>query len=280
MGLFKKDPLKEIFEDYEREDFEDILEQARAISQNDPEVVEQIDFALSNPKEYLKKNTERFDERGIDFDDKDILDEFEPEDLLFLAMGNELEAHGYSIEVDYKCGLEDFFGGLEQLKTYDLIADVIPIVKTECLNKDDVDVWIEKINAALDGKAYVLYNDIDSDSYPLIIVTPETFKLLNGGDEDQTSERNEIDNRDLKMNLADTALGLLVQGEDYGELANTKCEFGYLFDIDDHGIEALFKLTTDKTIAYFAAQGDKLMRLNFNEELFNTTVDGFLDMHG
>lgn len=92
-------------------------------------------------------------------------------------------------------------------------------------------------------------------------------------------ESNEIANSELKINLADTALGLLVQGEDYGELANTKCEFGYLFDIEGHGIEALFKLETDKTTAYFAAQGDKLMRLNFNEELFRTTTEGFLDIH-
>lgn len=93
-------------------------------------------------------------------------------------------------------------------------------------------------------------------------------------------EHNAIGDRDLKMNLADTALGLLVQGEDYGELANTKVEFGYLFVIDDHGIESLFKLETDKTTAYFAAQGDKLMRLNFTEELFRSTIDGFLEMHG
>ncbi len=102
---------------------------------------------------------------------------------------------------------------------------------------------------------------------------------LFGKKKKQPVERNAIDDRNLKMNLADTALGLLVQGEDYGELANTKCEFGYLFDIDGHGIEALFKLTTDKTTAYFAAQGDKLMRLNFNEELFKSTTEGFLEMH-
>lgn len=93
-------------------------------------------------------------------------------------------------------------------------------------------------------------------------------------------ERNEINNHDLKVNLANTALGLLVQGEDYEELANTQVMFGYLFMIEDHGIEALYKITTDKTTAYFAAQGDKLMRLNFNEELFQTTVDGFMDLHG
>ncbi len=93
------------------------------------------------------------------------------------------------------------------------------------------------------------------------------------------NERNAIDDRELKIKLADAALGLLVQGEDFGELANTKCEFGYLFDIEGHGIEALFKLTTDKTTAYFAAQGDRLMRLNFTEELFRSTTEGFLEMH-
>lgn len=98
--------------------------------------------------------------------------------------------------------------------------------------------------------------------------------------QDAPGERNEIGNHDLKVNLANTALGLLVQGEDYEELANTQVTFGYLFDIDDHGLEALYKIVTDKTTAYFAAQGDKLMRLNFNEELFDTTVEGFLSMHG
>lgn len=96
----------------------------------------------------------------------------------------------------------------------------------------------------------------------------------------QPKERNAIGAPNLKMQLADTALGLLVQGEDYGELANTRCTFGYLFDIEGHGLEALFKLETDKTTAYFAAQGDKLMRLNFNEELFSQTSETFLAMHG
>lgn len=102
---------------------------------------------------------------------------------------------------------------------------------------------------------------------------------LFGKKKKQPAESNEINNSELKINLADTALGLLVEGEDYTELANTKCEFGYLFDIEDHGIEALFRLETDKTVAYFAAQGDKLMRLNFNEELFRSTTESFLDMH-
>lgn len=98
--------------------------------------------------------------------------------------------------------------------------------------------------------------------------------------QDAPKERDEMNNHDLKVNLANTALQLLVQGEDYDELVNTQVTFGYLFDIDDHGLEALYKIVTDKTTSYFAAQGDKLMRLNFNEELFQSTVDSFLSMHG
>lgn len=93
------------------------------------------------------------------------------------------------------------------------------------------------------------------------------------------SERNEITNKDLKEMLADTALEIMIQGDDYEELAGTTVQFGYLFDIDNHGLEALFKIITDKTTAYFAAQGEKLMRLNFNDELFQSTTETFLSLH-
>lgn len=93
-------------------------------------------------------------------------------------------------------------------------------------------------------------------------------------------KRNAINDGELKMQLADTALSMLEKGVDFDELANTQCTFGYLFEIEGHGLEALYKLVTDKTTAYFAAQGDKLMRLDFNDELFQTTADGFLELHG
>ena len=96
----------------------------------------------------------------------------------------------------------------------------------------------------------------------------------------RAKESNEISNKELKENIADVAIGLLEEGSDYNELAYTKVEFGYLFDIDDHGIEALLKVITDKTTAYFAVQGTSMMRLNFSDELFNTTVEGFMNFHG
>ncbi len=97
---------------------------------------------------------------------------------------------------------------------------------------------------------------------------------------DLPGESNEIANKPLKENIADAALSMLIRGEDYEELAYTKVEFGYLFYIEAHGIESLLKIITDKTTAYFAVQGEKMIRLDFSEELFKTTVDGFMDIHG
>lgn len=104
------------------------------------------------------------------------------------------------------------------------------------------------------------------------------FKKKN--ENDPPREKNEITNTQLKESIANSALSILSQGDDYEKLENIKVEFGYLFDIEFHGIEALLKIITDKTTAYFAVQGKNLMRLNFSEELFQTTVEGFMNLHG
>lgn len=91
---------------------------------------------------------------------------------------------------------------------------------------------------------------------------------------------NEIKNKELKEFLADSALAILIQGEDYQDLVYTTVEFGYLYDVENRGTEALFKVTTDKTTVYFAAQVGKLMRLDFTEEAFKDTVERMRAFHG
>lgn len=176
MGLFKKDPFKALLRDYDREDCADILETARGISQNDPEVVKAMGSALDNPKDYFKQNAERFAERGIDFGDESFADELDIDELLFLAMVDELEEHGFAFEFDYKCELADFLWGLEQLKTYELIKDVLPNVKLD--ESEDIEKWGAAINAALGEKAVVSYIDIDSDSYPVAIMTWDALQSV------------------------------------------------------------------------------------------------------
>ena len=95
-----------------------------------------------------------------------------------------------------------------------------------------------------------------------------------------TGGENRIEDKELKEWIADNAMNLLNEDSDYGQLAYTTVQFGYLFDFPDHGIEALLKVMTDKTTAYFAVQGAKMMRLELSEELFHTYVEGFLKLHG
>ncbi len=93
------------------------------------------------------------------------------------------------------------------------------------------------------------------------------------------AETNEINNKSLKEGLANIALQTLIEGEDYAELANTICQFGYLFLVEERGVEALFKITTDKGTFYFATQKGKVMQLNINEELFKSITETTLSMH-
>lgn len=164
--------MDELLEDYDREEHEDILETARAISADDKEVMKQMRLAVDQPRTYCKNNIERFDDRGIDFEDDDL----DADELLFLSMVDELEAHGYAFELDWKCGLADFLWGLGQMKNYHLVADVIPTVAFD--ENKDIEVWGKELNAKLGGKAHICYIDIDSDSYPLTIVTHEAFEAI------------------------------------------------------------------------------------------------------
>ena len=81
------------------------------------------------------------------------------------------------------------------------------------------------------------------------------------------TEHNEMENKALKEHLASAALQMLAEGTDYEN------------QIDGHGLEALFQLVTDKGTAYFAAQGDQLLRLSINEALFEGLTATFLELH-
>lgn len=171
MGLFdifKIEPLKTFFKGYDCEAHGDILQAAMLLSKNDPEVMKAIKSALDDPMNYLKANAEPFKERGIDFSDKKSFGELDDDELLYLAMVNELEEHKFAFEFDFKCELEDFLWGLEQLRNYSLIADTVKTLKLD--ESGDIEAWGSEINTALGEKACLCCMDIvDSDSYPIAI---------------------------------------------------------------------------------------------------------------
>lgn len=91
---------------------------------------------------------------------------------------------------------------------------------------------------------------------------------------------NKIEDKELKEWIANNTINLLEKDKDYSELANAIVEFGYLYDFEGHGIEALLKVVTDKETVYFAVQGIKMMRVDLTEETFNAYVEGFIKIHG
>lgn len=96
---------------------------------------------------------------------------------------------------------------------------------------------------------------------------------------EKPTEHDESDNAELIDMLTDSAAQLLVESGDLADSSSAESQFGYLFDIDGHGLEALFKLTADSGVFYFAAQGESLLRLTINEEMFAETTEQFLKLH-
>lgn len=86
---------------------------------------------------------------------------------------------------------------------------------------------------------------------------------------------NEIHNDEVTFMLANYGVGLLNKEKDYGDISSLKCIFGYCVTGVDGELEALFKIETDKTVAYYQAIKGNIKRLNISEEMFNSAIDIF-----
>lgn len=148
-----------------------ILEIAKLLTDNET-VHANLKAALDNPDKYFSENEWRYAERGV------VVGKTDRKTLYWLALVDELAEGGCLFEVDYKCELEEFLGALERLSNYGLIESAVGSVKLD--ESNDIESWGEEVNLALGEKAFVCYIDIDSDSYPLVIV--------NGGAIDRLQE--------------------------------------------------------------------------------------------
>ncbi len=155
MGLFRKKKEKPL-------DFSYIREISSAICGNDPDVMKSIEDMLGSPKEYFAKHSDRYEERFIDVEKDD------GKTLYWIGMTDELIEGGYVKELDYKCDLQEFLLSIRQLKSYPLIADIIPGMTLN--ESENIEAWGEEICLAIEGKALLCMLDIDSDSYPLFIL--------------------------------------------------------------------------------------------------------------
>lgn len=164
MGLFGKKKKPD-----DKGDRSFVLELARLMTGSEA-VLANLKTALEDPDGYFSENAARFAERGIDVKTSSR------GELYWIALVDELCEVGCAFEVDYKCELEDFLWALEQLNNYSLIAEEIGLLKLD--DDEYIEAWGEEINLALAERAFVCFLDIDSDSYPLVIVSGEALESV------------------------------------------------------------------------------------------------------
>lgn len=169
MGFFKNIFKSDKGKNEEKKDFSYISEIAALITNNDLEVMKNINSCIENLEEYIKVNSDRYNQRGN-------LKNCNIDKLCWLALNDELGALDYLLSVDCNDDLEQFLWTLESIKTYCLID--IDISSLNFNENENVESWGKEINNALNGKAYVCMVDIDSDSYELIIISAEIYKKI------------------------------------------------------------------------------------------------------
>ena len=94
-------------------------------------------------------------------------------------------------------------------------------------------------------------------------------------------EVNQINNKELKEMLLDNALAVLVNANKIRpeHFKGIQAKFGYLLMLENHGIEALFKIIKDDKVFYFAFQQNTLRLLEMSEQQFESVTQHMLDWH-
>lgn len=87
-------------------------------------------------------------------------------------------------------------------------------------------------------------------------------------------EINQAYNRELKENLVNAAIGVLVENNliTNEEFPGLGISMGYLFTTEENQLEGLFQIGFSGKTYYFAAQKGKLMMVNIDENMFQQTV--------
>lgn len=95
----------------------------------------------------------------------------------------------------------------------------------------------------------------------------------------EIKEEDLINNNEEKEKFASWALNILMTNKLIEDYNNIECEYGYLYNIPNHGYEGLFKIKKLDKIYYFSVQGEELKMINLDEDHFIAYRDSFIEMH-
>lgn len=142
----------------------------KTICCGDENAVAEIDGCTGAPREYFAKNAAQFAERGLSADT-------DADTLMWLGCADILIKNAYAAEFDYKCELEDFIYGLNELDTH-AFGDMT-FEEDGLDGEDNIAVWADALDERLRERGLCIGGaDIDSDSYVVFLTDTEALERL------------------------------------------------------------------------------------------------------
>lgn len=142
----------------------------KTICRGDENAVKEIDVCTSDPRGYAAKNAAQFAERGLSADT-------DTDTLMWIGCVDILIKNAYAAEFDFKCELEDFIYGLNELDTH-AFGDMT-FEEDGLDDEEDITVWADALDERLKERRSCIGGvDIDSDSYVVFLTEIETLERL------------------------------------------------------------------------------------------------------
>lgn len=151
-----------------------LLKIANCITGQDAEVEKELKKCMKNFEAYYEDHVEDFEDRDIL---EDELDDYEEEELQWLALTDLLVSRAYCCELDWKCYLVDFVECISQLQAMEKYNLTI---EEEWFDEDgDVTEWCSGLEEKWKDKGMCIGAlDIESDSYVLFPVPEKELEQL------------------------------------------------------------------------------------------------------
>lgn len=169
MGLFdifKNENVKKANKEKDI-DFRNCIEIAKIISNNDENIIKEMEDCIANPILYFNKYESYYEERGI-------LDSGDKDTIVWIGLVDCLLKNNYVCELDWKEELSEYIYCMSNLKNSVKFNE-------EILNKNGKVVdWCTKLDEELQKQNLCVGGiDIDSDRYVLFICDNKKIEKLN-----------------------------------------------------------------------------------------------------
>lgn len=151
-----------------------LLKITNCITKQDAEVEKEVKKCMESFDAYYEAHIEGFEERGIE---EEELEDYEEEELQWLALADLLVSRAYCCELDWKCYLEDFCECISQLQG---VEEYNLTIEQEWFDEEgDVTDWCTVLEEKWKDQGMCIGAlDLDSDCYVLFPVPSDELEQL------------------------------------------------------------------------------------------------------